>query len=57
MQGYAQDICRTLFFVGLGIEVDAPVVLAAIRPWSLHGSLCRRLCMRREGKERVERDA
>ena len=32
MQGYAQDICRTRFFVGLRIEVDAPGVLAAIRP-------------------------
>ena len=32
MQGYAQEICRTRFFVGLKIEVDAPGVLAAIRP-------------------------
>ena len=32
MQGYAQEICRTWFFVGLRIEVDAPGVLAAIRP-------------------------
>ena len=32
MQGYAQEICRTRFFVGLRIEVDAPGVLAAIRP-------------------------
>ena len=34
MQGYAQAICRTRFFVGLKIEVDAPGVLAAIRPCS-----------------------
>ena len=34
MQGYAQAICRTRFFVGLRNEVDAPGVLAAIRPWS-----------------------
>ena len=34
MQGYAQEICRTRFFVGLRIEVDAPGVLAAIRPCS-----------------------
>ena len=33
MQGYAKEICRTRFFVGLRIEVDAPGVLAAIRPW------------------------
>ena len=33
MQGYAQAICRTRFFVGLKIEVDAPGVLAALRPW------------------------
>ena len=32
MQGYAQETCRTRFFVGLRIEVDAPGVLAAIRP-------------------------
>ena len=32
MQGYAQEICRTRFFVGLRIEVDAPGILAAIRP-------------------------
>ena len=32
MQGYAQEICRTRFFVGLRIEVNAPGVLAAIRP-------------------------
>ena len=31
MQGYAQEICRTRFFVGLRIEVDAPGILAAIR--------------------------
>ena len=37
MQGYAQEICRTQFFVGLRIEVDAPGVLAAIRPWLEHG--------------------
>ena len=34
MQGYAQEICRTRFIVGLRIEVDAPGVLAAIRPCS-----------------------
>ena len=34
MQVYAQEICRTRFFVGLRIEVDAPGVLAAIRPCS-----------------------
>ena len=33
MQGYAQEICRTWIFVGLRIEVDAPGVLSAIRPW------------------------
>ena len=33
MQGYAQEICRTRFFVGLRIEVDAPAILAAIRRW------------------------
>ena len=33
MQGYGQEICQTRFFVGLRIEVDAPGVLAAIRPW------------------------
>ena len=33
MQGYDQEICRTRFFVGLRIEVDAPGTLAAIRPW------------------------
>ena len=32
MQGYAQEICRTWFLVGLRIEVDAPGVLAALRP-------------------------
>ena len=32
MQGLAQDIFRTRFFVGLRIEVDAPGVLAALRP-------------------------
>ena len=32
MQDYAQEICRTRFFVGLRIEVDAPGVLAVIRP-------------------------
>ena len=30
--GYAKEICWTLFFVGLRIEVDAPGVLAALRP-------------------------
>ena len=34
MQGYAQEIFRTRFFVGLRIEMDAPGVLAAIRPWA-----------------------
>ena len=34
MQSYAQEICRTRFFVGLRIEVDAPGVLAVIRPWA-----------------------
>ena len=34
MQDYAQEICRTRFLVGLRIEVEAPGVLAAIRPWS-----------------------
>ena len=32
MLGYAQEISRTQFFVGLRIEVDAPGILAAIRP-------------------------
>ena len=36
MQSYAQETCRTRFFVGLRIEVDAPAVLAAIRPWLYH---------------------
>ena len=35
MQGYDQEICQTRFFVGLRIEVDAPGILAAIRPWLL----------------------
>ena len=39
MQGYAQKICPTRFFVGLRIEVDAPGVLAAIRPWVLYGQI------------------
>ena len=34
MQGYDQEICQTRFFVGLRIKVDAPGVLAALRPWS-----------------------
>ena len=32
MHGFAQKVCRTRFFVGLKIGVDAPGVLAAIRP-------------------------
>ena len=30
MQGYAQEIYRTQFFVGLRIQVEAPGVLAAL---------------------------
>ena len=40
MQGYAQKICRTRVFVGLRIEVDAPGVVAAIRPWTRFRWLC-----------------
>ena len=57
MQGYAKEICRTWFFVGLRIEVDAPGVLAAIRPchsliWSMKSSMNLRvqspICTRRK---------
>ena len=40
MQGYAKEICRTWFFVALRIEVDAPGVIASIRPRLWTDDLC-----------------